>query len=236
MKKHFWFRTRYVSALAARLSDLHPHVLDLHICPSTVASFVRSFIRLLPLPVSAQSWIRGVLLPEWFLPDKLVLKQQKPREEDDEDGDEIMAELFDTEVKAYDQLRPLQGAVIPTCYGRLRYNGKRALLLERLGGVSLSDPEGATLKLEEVSSLLQPCYRALHAFGVHHSDPHLSNFQLVTNAGEKSIMVLDLETAEFDLSEDRRAFFMMTSIGFLMDQYRNMQAYYRQDGLLEAAT
>ena len=86
-----------------------------------------------------------------------------------------MAELFDVELKAYDRLKPLQGVVIPTYYGQLYYNGTRALIVEYLEGLSLSSPEGATLRLEELSTLLQPCYRVLHAFGVHYDDPNLSN-------------------------------------------------------------
>jgi hypothetical protein len=177
------------------------------------------------LPAFAQSWIRATF-PEWFLPSNVVLKQQRRGEEQ-----EIMEELFDTEVKAYAQLKPLQGLVIPTSYGRLRYNGTRALVLEHLGGVSLSSPEGATLRLEELSALLQPCYRVLHAFGVHYDDPNLSNFQLVNG----KVMVLDLESAVFDLSADGQAFFLKTSIECLAGRYRSMQAYYWHDGLLEAA-
>jgi tRNA A-37 threonylcarbamoyl transferase component Bud32 len=151
----------------------------------------------------------------------VVLKQQKQGEEQ-----MILEELFDTEVKAYGRLKPLQGVVIPTCYGHLQYNGTRALILEYLGGVSLSSPEGATLRLEELSTLLQPCYRELHAFGVHHDDPNLSNFHLING----KIMVLDLESAEFDLSADKQAHFMKTSIEHLAGRYRSMQAYYGQDG------
>jgi hypothetical protein len=188
-----------------------------------VASLIGSCVKL--LPEFARSWIRAAL-PEWFLPSNVVFKQQKRGEEK-----EIMEELFDTEVKAYAQLKPLQGLVIPTYYGRLNFNGTRALILERLGGVSLSSPEGATLRLEELSALLQPCYRALHAFGVHYDDPNLSNFQIVNG----KIMVLDLESAVFDLSADAQAFFLKTSIECLAGRYRSMQAYYRHDGLLEAA-
>jgi len=121
--------------------------------------------------------------------------------------------------------------VIPTCYGQLSYsNGTRAILLERLGGVCLSSPEGATLCLDELSRLLQPCYRAMHAFGVHHDDPNLSNFQLVD---DKKIMVMDLESAVFDLSTDEQAFFTKTSIERLAGSYLRMQVYYRREGSLE---
>lgn len=177
------------------------------------------------LPAFAKSWVQAVL-PEWFLPSHVVLKRQK-------EGGEAMIneEQFDTEVKAYGRLKPLQGVVIPTCYGRLYYNGGRAMILEYLGGVSLSSPEGATLRQEELSTLLQLCYRALHDLGVHHDDPNLSNFQLV----DGNIMVLDFESAVFDLSVDEQAFFMKTNIWDLALRYRRMQAFYLKDGLLEGA-
>ncbi|KAH6635847.1 hypothetical protein F5144DRAFT_159242 [Chaetomium tenue] len=222
--KHFWFKTRYIFACAICLSHLHPHILELHIHPSTIATFISSCVGFLPGFI--QSWTRN-RFPEWFLPNRVVLKQQKQGEEE-----MMMAELFDTELKAYDRLKPLYGTVIPTYFGKLYYNGTRALILEYLEGVSLSSPEGATLRLEELSALLQPCYRALHAFGVHHDDPNLSNFQLVN---DEKIMVLDLESAVFDLSADDQAFFLKTSVEHLAGRYRSMQAYYRNDGSLEGA-
>ncbi|KAK4102670.1 hypothetical protein N658DRAFT_566192 [Parathielavia hyrcaniae] len=220
---HFWFRTCYVSTIAAELSQLLPHILKLRIRPSTVASLVKFCVGL--LPAFAASWIQ-VILPEWFLPSHVVLKQQK------ETGEAMInEEQFGTEVKAYSRLKSLQGAVIPTFYGRSRYNGTRAMILEYLGGVSLSSPEGATLRLEELSALLQPCYRALHALGVHHDDPNLANFQLVNG----NIMVMDLESAVFDMSADDLEYFMRTNIWDLAYRYRHMQAYYLYEGSLEAA-
>jgi hypothetical protein len=142
-----------------------------------------------------------------------------------------MEEYFDTEVKAYQRLNPLQGATIPKFYGLLRYNVTKAMLLEYLGGISLSAPEGATMTLEELSSLLQPCYRALDAFGVHQDDANLSNFQLV----DGKIKVLDLESAVFHYPADRRAAFLASNVRHLAEHYLSMQAYYRHEGSLEAA-
>jgi hypothetical protein len=113
---------------------------------------------------------------EWFIPSHVVLKAQK---QPDRGEEQTVIELFDTEVKAYHRLKPVQGLVVPNLYGLCRYNGMRALILDHLSGVSLASPEGATLCLEELSDLLQPCYRAMHAFGVQHDDPHVGNFQLV---------------------------------------------------------
>jgi hypothetical protein len=38
-----------------------------------------------------------------------------------------------------------------------------------------------------------------------------------------------------DLSADEKAHFMSTNIGDLASRYMNMQAFYRREGLLEAA-
>lgn len=221
--QNFWFRTRYISAFASGLSRNHPHILKLHLRPSATARLIAGVAGF--LPALAQSWVK-VAFPEWFLPDYVVMKQQKHGEEK-----EVMDELFDTEVKAYGQLKPLQGVVIPRCYGRLSYKGTRALLLEQLEGVSLASPEGATLELKELSELLQPCYRALHAFGIHHDDPHPSNFQLV----DGKLMVLDLERVSFGLPADRNALFMASNIWDIAYRYQGLQVYYRLEGLLEAA-
>lgn len=142
-----------------------------------------------------------------------------------------LRELFDTEVKAYDRLRPVQGVVVPRCYGVCRYDGTRALLLEQLGGVSLASPPGLTLKLEDLAEMLKVCYRALHAFGVQPDDPQPGNFQLL----EGKIMMLDLERVMFDRSAEDNAFFMKTDIEELAARYRALQAFFRFEGLLEAA-
>lgn len=200
-----------------------------------ISLFVEFFSYTFP---SAQAWIKSRFI-EWFLPDHVVLKMQKnpqrqqPEYEGGDDEVATMAELFDTEAKVYEQLKPLYGVVIPRCYGQLRYQGSRALMLEYLAGsVSLVSPEGATLTLSELSHLLQPCYRALHAFGVHHQDPQLGNFHLVQGG---RIMILDFERAAWNLSAEERDFFMRTNIWDLAERYRDAQAYYRREGLLEAA-
>ena len=86
------------------------------------------------------------------------------------------------------------------------------------------------MELEDLATLLQACYRALHAFGVHQDDSHLSNFRPV----DGKIMMLDLESAVFHYSADDVAFFMASSIGHLADNYVSMQACYRHDASSEA--
>ncbi|KAH6623797.1 hypothetical protein F5144DRAFT_371867 [Chaetomium tenue] len=219
---HFWFRTRYISALSSRIFPRHPHVLALEIRPSRAVVFIKTFTGF--LPVLFQSWVQAIL-PEWFLPDHVVLKQQKQGEVEKE----IAEELFDAEADAYHRLKPLQGVVIPTCYGRVSYNGTRALVLERIGGVSMFSPEGATLRLEELSALFQPCYQALTAMAACHGDPNLANFQLV----DGRIMALDLDNVEFGLPADKREHFTKTNIWDLAYRYRTVQAHFWHEGSLE---
>lgn len=177
------------------------------------------------LPAFAQSWAKS-WFPEWFLPGHVVLKTQKSGEEE-----RVTRELFDTEMKAYDRLKPLQAVVVPKFYGRVRYNGLEAIILEQLGGVALTSPEGATLDLEELSNLLQTCHRALHAYGVDQEDHQPSNFRLLPG----KIMALDFEMAAFDKSADDMALSMKLSIEDLATKYRGMQAFFRYEGMLEAA-
>jgi hypothetical protein len=93
------------------------------------------------LPTFAQAWVRSVFI-ERLLPEQVVVKIQKQC--DDRNEEEFIANLFDTEAKVQDQLKPLQGVVVPRCYGQLRYNGSKPLMLEHLGGVSLLSTEGCS--------------------------------------------------------------------------------------------
>lgn len=148
------------------------------------------------LPAFAASWVKAAL-PEWFLPSHVVIKKQK------EEGEAIiLEELFDTELRVYHQLKPPQGAVVPTFYDSLKYDGVRAIMVEYLGGISLCSPEGATMTTEELSTLLQPWYRALNALGVFHDDPNLANVHFV----DGKVMAMDFESAVFDVSPEDREY------------------------------
>ncbi|KAK3371894.1 hypothetical protein B0H63DRAFT_513445 [Podospora didyma] len=189
----FRFRARLVSATSTLADHNHPHVLKLHLDLSHTSRFIHRLVDL--LPQCARSWVKSVL-PEWFLPTDIILKQQKMIGEK-----EIAKELFDTEVRAYERLKDIQGAVVPIYYGQVRYDGRKALILQDVGGVSLAEPVCATLEVEEFSRLLQECYRALHAFAVHQSDAQCGNFHLIGGR----LMALDLEMADFDLPADDNA-------------------------------
>lgn len=109
----------------------------------------------------------AALLPEWFLPDHIIIKMQK---QGDEYEEEMETQNFDNEVNAYARLKPLQGVVVPKLYGQVRLDGKRALLLQNVGGVSLGDPGGATLGLKDLVDKLLAAYGALAAFSGLHDD------------------------------------------------------------------
>jgi hypothetical protein len=62
-----------------------------------------------------------------FLPPTVILKKQKPQWEDQ----------FNTEKKAYDLLKPIQGIVIPKFYGEAMYDTSPALVLSAITGTTL---------------------------------------------------------------------------------------------------
>ncbi|KAK5656276.1 hypothetical protein OQA88_5039 [Cercophora sp. LCS_1] len=218
MNQSFRFRTRLVSATSTPVDSHHPDVLRLRLNPSRTAYLIGWLATLVP-------WIKSGF-PEWFLAPNVIIKREKTDQEA-----VIAKELFDTETQAYERLKDLQGLVVPICYGQVRCNGRRALVLQDVGGVSVAEPAGATLNLEELSRLLQECCHALRGFGVHQSDFQCGNFRLV---GSK-LMALDFEMAEFDLSEDDSAFFTATGISHLLSAYQRSRAFFRGEGWLEAA-
>lgn len=218
----FAFRTRRVSATGTQVVK-RPHVLLLQVHPSAIATLADTIIRLLPTRV--RSWVVD-LFPEWFLPDRVVLKMRKRDVEDAR-----AKELFDTEIEAYRRLRPLQGLVVPRCFGEVRYNGDRALIFEDVGGHALGSPEGSLLSIEELAPMLLECYRALNAFGVHQDDFQPTNFHLV----QGRLVALDLEMAELDPPTESLEFYIGTSVEELLVRYSRIRKCLRSDRLLEAA-
>jgi len=89
-------------------------------------------------PQLVRSWLQR-LLPEWFLPTSVILKERNP----------YNANGYENEIATYQHLQHLQGHCIPRMFGeafsydneRARYQmSKRpipAILLEKIEGVSL---------------------------------------------------------------------------------------------------
>ncbi|KAI0439026.1 hypothetical protein F4803DRAFT_554449 [Xylaria telfairii] len=212
---NFWFRTRYVSATGVAVSPTHPHVLRLTTNPLQVPRLLSFCFD--HVPSFARLCIRTIF-PEWFLPCSLIIKPQRKGEE----------ELFDTERRAYHQLKAVQGILVPKLYGQVKHNKTKWLLLEDVGGVSLASPEGALLELEKLSELLKKCFRTLHSFDVHQLDPNPGNYQLV----DGKLKALDFGDVDFDLSEDGKEFFLASRISSILGYYRDMQRVYEHDGEL----
>lgn len=174
------------------------------------------------LPSAVRAWFESSF-PEWSLPSRIVLKRQK----------EGWDEEFETEKAAYERLKPLQGVVIPKCYGELRYNGAKALLLSDIGGVCLATPEGALLEVAELRRLLHEAFTALGRFGALHDDTKLDNFHLV---GDK-IMVMDLESVSMDLSDEQfLASRIKSKVNYLAEFLEDNQYCFWEDGLIMIAT
>jgi hypothetical protein len=121
------FGSRSIGVIGAPTDRDHLNVLRLRVRHSILQLAIQTLVGWLPL--SLRSWVRSAF-PEWFLPEKIVLKKQKSGWEDE----------LDTEKATYEKLRCLQGLVIPTCYGQLQYEGSRALVLSDIGGACVAEP------------------------------------------------------------------------------------------------
>ncbi|KAK4152615.1 hypothetical protein C8A00DRAFT_16080 [Chaetomidium leptoderma] len=214
---HFRFRTRIVYASATSIHHLHPNVVRLRLQPSIAQQIVQLLVR--RLPFSIQAWFES-FFPEWSLPSQLILKKQKKGWDEE----------FEAEKAAYTKLLPLQGVVIPRCFGQLRYDNARALLLSDIGGACLAEPDGALLEVPDFRRLLLQALTALAQFRVLPDDIKLDNFQLT---GDK-IMALDLETLRQgpEMTDEQLA----TDIGGMMETltrlYEGNQYGFWEDGLI----
>ncbi|RTE73404.1 hypothetical protein BHE90_012173 [Fusarium euwallaceae] len=171
----FWFRTRLVSATGRAVDSYHLNVLRLRVDPSPLQQFIHGVVGFAP-----------------------QLRQGKEEEHGDAD------ELMDTEIRAYERLKPVQGVVVPVYYGQVRCNGSRSIIVQDVGGTSLREPEGMLLELDEFVRLLEECYTALISFGVNLEDSQLGNFILV----DGKVMAVDLEMVSFYRTEDEMKQFM----------------------------
>ncbi|KAK4119949.1 hypothetical protein N657DRAFT_244972 [Parathielavia appendiculata] len=184
--KDIQFGFRRFQAPAKRIYA-NRHVFLLDVPPNPIASWVSSWT-----PQLLRSWLER-LLPEWFLPATVVLKERKPEK----------AEEYENEIDTYQRLYPLQGQYIPRMFGEVAsYNPSKtryriskrptpAILLEKVEGDSLHSlpPEelGDPLLLDQ----LQDMYRLLTENGVVHGDAKLHNF--LRDRMGKRIVAIDFE-------------------------------------------
>lgn len=139
---------------------------------------------------------------------------------------------FDTEKAVYKKVKRLQGIVVPKCYGELKYEGTRALLLSDIGGENLATPEGALLEATDLGRMLHDAFTALAQFRISQNDMKLDNFHVV---GDK-IMILDLEMVNENVPSERLALFNKSHVDRLTEDYEHNQYrfYVNGDIMLDA--
>lgn len=156
----------------------------LRILPTWLWWLLSLLASLLPAPLRARLESRH---PEFFLPEKIVLKRAKREWDSDQ---------FGTERDIYKVLTPLQGTVVPKCYGQVECRKTNttttwALILSHVDGVSLHlSPELARDK-DKLEAMLFEAYRSINRLRVRHQDRNPSNFIIV---GDK-IVVIDFDNA-----------------------------------------
>src|SRR3569833_121129 len=207
--QHFQHGTRHVTARSIPCYH-HPNVLFLIVCPSKFSWF---FKLLRFLPTTWQTWLESYH-PEWFLPDRIVMKREKAD----------WAEEFDNEKAIYQVLAPVQGIFVPKCYGEVKCpktprTGTRALILSYIDGFPLSDEDNAGhLELDHLEDMLWETTAALYDLNVDHDDDTLDNCIL---AGDR-IMFIDFDTSYISESrkEEDREYNIGLSICHLFKTYQ----------------
>ncbi|KAK2697559.1 hypothetical protein QWA68_004448 [Fusarium oxysporum] len=189
---HLRFGTRTIQASGAASDHAHLNVLRLRIHKRFIGGIIESFSGLYRKPL-------------------IVLKRQK----------ENWEEEFGHEVITYNRLRPIQGITIPKLYGKIQYANTRALILSDIGGSSLSTPDGAVLDEQDIVPLLHQALSSLNDYGVCHDDTKLDNFHLVANEGKDKIIIVDLESTDFDQTKEELAYMAKNKTKSLLLQYQD---------------
>jgi hypothetical protein len=128
----------------------------------------------------------------------------------------------------YAKPRPLQGVVIPRCFGEFKYEGKRALLLSDIGGACLATAEGGLLEIADIRRMLRQTLDALAPFGIMQDDSKLDNYHVV---GDR-IMAVDLERVNEGLTDKMLSFHMESEMDELAEHYEATQHCLWIDGLI----
>ena len=182
------------------------------------------------LPSALSSPLRSAF-PEWSLPENIVLKKQKDNWEDE----------FDTELATYEKLQCLQGHIIPTLFGKVEYEGTRALVLSDLRGASMAEPAGAILRSgtmlseAEFRRLSAEALGALAACGILYDDLKLDNFlRLESHKGDSIMMIVDLEQVYEVECKEERSRLVEGDADLLAERYGKHLTCMRNDGFLPA--
>lgn len=131
------------------------------------------------------AWLRDrarALLPGPFLPPCVAVKKLQKLTSSH-------VELFEDEKKAYSFLRPLQGAVVPRCYGEAACEGRRALVLSVVDGTVAALQQPPHVTVDEFKRRIEAAAAQLRSLGVVYDDKKLDNVVLI----EDRAVLLDLE-------------------------------------------
>ncbi|KAL8377060.1 hypothetical protein RB595_007953 [Gaeumannomyces hyphopodioides] len=203
---NFRLGTRRVAA-RGKVCGHHPNVVFLRVLPSTLGRLSDCLSRLLPATWRDRLEARW---PEWFLPDRIILKREKPN----------WKEEFDNEVGMYKLLAPLGGHVVPKLYGQTEYPGtddvrRRALIISDIGGIPLGEPEVGSLPLGRVEEMLNDAFQSIADAGVDHCDAKLDNIHVV---GDR-IMLIDFDTSEPVTEDVDPKYCAYTAVNHVLRQY-----------------
>ncbi|KAK4107118.1 hypothetical protein N656DRAFT_742471 [Canariomyces notabilis] len=182
--KDIQFGFRRFQAPAKRIDEKR-HVFLLDVPSSPIYRWLPSWT-----PQLVRSWLQR-LLPEWFLPTSVILKERNPDR----------ADSYENEIDTYRHLQSLQGTHIPRLFGEAAvYDHERtrsqiskrpipAILLEHVDGKPLHSLPTEELENPCLVKQLEEIYRLFTKNGVVHGDPRLRNFLRV---GDK-VFAIDFE-------------------------------------------
>ncbi|KAL1853636.1 hypothetical protein VTK73DRAFT_8916 [Phialemonium thermophilum] len=134
------------------------------------------------LPGIFQSQIRRAF-PGPFLPHSVIVKTKKPSWDEE----------FENEIALYGKLGPLQGCVVPSFYGRTRFQNEPAFVIEDVGGRHLGAIEEVD---DDLRDKLRSAVEALVSFGIEPVDTN--NLANVLVAGgdsgdDRRVFMIDFE-------------------------------------------
>lgn len=174
-----------VSAIGNQNDSYHPNVLRLSVIRT---SFDRVVVALFhQLPQAIQS-LAKCFAPGYFLPSRIVVKKLKSGWSDE----------FKNEKSMYERLLPLQGSLIPRCFGETTVHGTRALVLSEVNGIESCNQKFPCLEPSEFQRRIEEGFAELAKFGVAYGDLKLDNFLLV---GDR-VVIVDLESVWEDTPDE----------------------------------
>jgi tRNA A-37 threonylcarbamoyl transferase component Bud32 len=88
------------------------------------------------------------------------------------------------------------------------------------------------LSKEDLEPLFYQSLRSLNAYGVAHDDVKLDNYILVTDNGRDKIVVIDLESAYYERTEEDLLYTASSNTNHLMSQYERHLKYLKHHGIL----